>query len=207
MLSDGAGTFGRGSGVAKLPDAGKRQARVYAESAKNLLISGKDIAESGELAGGGFRERHAAGAATGAVTKRSRLQYKNRLPGSKPAQPRRRGKAREAAANNGEIHTIGESARGRTEINGPGRRAPRLSFANRVRLPSFANGEVSTGVAAHGISLMQRECGACREFPRLPQTYFCRPAVQPIFRGANPSRRTTDLARMAALTSGDGVRL
>src|SRR5882672_921154 len=52
-------------------------------------------------------------------------------------------------ANNGEIHMIRKRARGGTEIHGPGRRAPGMSFA------------------AHGLSLMQGECGWWRGFRRL----------------------------------------
>src|SRR5882672_2173628 len=139
------------SGAANLPNARKRQARFNAESAENFLVAGEHVAESGELAGRGFRERHAAGAAAGAVTERGRLQHQDGPPGSQPAQPGCSGKAAEAAANNGEIHMIGERARGRTEIHGPGRPAPGMSFA------------------AHGISLMRRERGRWREYPRLPE--------------------------------------
>src|SRR4029077_12163665 len=103
--------------------------RVNAENAENFFVAGKHVAEAGERTGRGFRERHAAGAAAGALTKRSRLQHKDGPPRSKPAQPRRSGESREAAANNGEIHMIGKSARGGTEINGPGRRTPGVRFA------------------------------------------------------------------------------
>src|SRR5258708_28717801 len=116
-------------GATKLRDARKLQPRVNAESAENLLVAGEDVGERGKLAGRSFRERHAAGAAAGAVTERSGFEHKDGPPGSKPAQPGRSGKAREAAANNGEIHVIGKSARGGTEINGPGRCAPGMSFA------------------------------------------------------------------------------
>src|ERR1700674_300704 len=149
MLSDRVGTFGRRSRAAKLPDARKCQPRVNAECAESFFVAGEHVAESGKLAGRGFRERHAASAAAGAVTERSGLQHKDGTPGSKPAQPRRSGKSREAAANNGEIHMIRQCAWGGTEINGPGRRTPGMNFA------------------AHGISLMPRELGGWREFPRL----------------------------------------
>src|SRR5258708_40029515 len=153
-IAPGDGRTLRRSGAGDLPDARKRQARVYAESAENFLVAGEHIAESGELVGRGSPERHAAGAAAGAVTERSRLQHKDGPPGSKPAQPGRRGKAREATANNGEIHLIRQSARSGTEIDGPGRHAPGMNFA------------------AHGNSLMQRECGRWHKPPRISQGLF-----------------------------------
>src|SRR6267142_2381145 len=142
------------SGAANLPNARKRQARVNAESAENFLVAGEHVAESGELAGRGLGQRHTAGAATGAITKRSRLKHQNGAPGSEPAQPGRSGKAREATANNSEIHMIRQSARSGAEINGPGRHAPRMNFA------------------AHGISLMPRNLGGWQEPPRISQSLF-----------------------------------
>jgi hypothetical protein len=62
-------------GAAQLPDSGKSQPRVDAEGAENFFVAGEDVAESGERAGGGIGKRHAAGAAAGAVTKRSRLKH------------------------------------------------------------------------------------------------------------------------------------
>jgi len=165
MFSGRGGAFGRRSGAGKLPGARKRQPRVNAESAENFFVAGEHIAEAGERAGRGFRERHAAGAAAGAVTERSRLQHKGGPLGSKPAQPRRSGKSREAAANNGKIHVIGKGARDGTEINRPGRPAPGVRFANR---------DISMSLAAHGISLMQSECDGWREFPRLHNDADCR---------------------------------
>src|SRR5204863_4748883 len=53
---------------------------------------------------------------------------------------------------------IRERARGGTEIDRPGRRAPWVGFAKRAICMSFAR---------HGISLMQRKRGGWREFPRL----------------------------------------
>src|SRR6266852_293553 len=177
MLSDRAGTFptrsgqvGRGSGAAQLPDAGKRQPRVDTESAENLFVAGEHVAESGELTGRGIRKRHATGAAAGAGTKGSRLEHQDGPVGSEPAQPGRGGKAREASANNGEIHMIGESARGGAEIHGPGRRAPGMRFARASITLRFAKRGISTRFARHDVSLMRWDCGACREFPRLSQT-------------------------------------
>src|SRR5437016_7008962 len=148
MLSGRAGTLGRRSGAAKLPDARKRQPRVNAERVENFFVASEHVAQSGEWAGRGFCERHAAGATAGAVTERGRLQHKDGPPGCKPTQPGRSGKAGEATANNGEIYKIRKSTRGGTEINRPRRRAPGMRFAG------------------HGISLMQREHDAWREFPR-----------------------------------------
>src|SRR6267143_2347018 len=139
----------RRCGAAKLPGARKRQPRVNAKSTENFLVAGEHVAESRELAGRALCQRHAAGAAAGAVTERSRLQHKDGPSGSKGAQPSRSGKTGEAAANNGEIHVIRERALGGAEIDGPGRRAPGISFS------------------AHGISLMQGEYGWWREYPRL----------------------------------------
>src|SRR5258705_261836 len=98
-----------------------------------------------------FRKRHATGAATSAVTERGRVQHQDGPPRSKPAQPRRRGKARKAAANNGEIHVIRKRALSRTEINGPGRHAPWMRLARR---------DVSMHFAGHSISLMIRSMTA-----------------------------------------------
>ena len=117
------------------------------EITKDAGESGEDIAEAGKIAGRGFRERHAAGAAAGAFTERSRLQHKGGAPGRQPAQPGCGGKAGEAAAKNGEIHVIRESAWGGTEIHGPRRRAPGVSFA------------------VHGLSLMQGKPSRWRGFP------------------------------------------
>src|SRR5882762_2407884 len=119
----------RRNGAPQLPDAGKRQPRVNAKSAENFLVAGEHVAESRELAGRAFCQRHATRAAAGTVTERSRLQHQDGPPGSKPAQPSRSGKTGEATANNGEIHVSGERALGGTEIDGPGRRAPGISFS------------------------------------------------------------------------------
>src|SRR5882757_2570775 len=159
MLSGRAGTFGRRSGAAKLPDARKCQPRVNAERAENFFVASEHVAQSGQWAGRGFCERHAPGAAAGAVTERSRLQHKDGPPGCKPTQPGRSGKAGEATANNGEIYKIRKSTRGGTEINRPRRRAPGMRFAG------------------HGISLMQREHDAWREFPRLHNNAHCSTAL------------------------------
>src|SRR6266481_1723843 len=149
------------SGAANLPNARKRQARVNAESAENFLVAGEHVAEAGKLAGRGLGKRHAAGAATGAFTERSRLKHKDGPPGSKPAQPGRSQNAQKATANNGEIHMIRQSARGGTEIDGPGRHAPGVSFANR---------DIPMSFAAHSISLMQRDLSGWQEPPRIPQS-------------------------------------
>src|SRR6267378_2253182 len=141
----------RGNGAPQLPDTRKRQPRVNAKSAENFLVAGEHVAESRELAGRTVCQRHATRAAAGTVTERSRLQHKDGPPGSKPAEPSRSGKTGEATANNSEIHVIRERAPRGTEINGPGRRAPGISFS------------------AHGISLMQGECGWWREYPRPPE--------------------------------------
>src|SRR5204863_9444148 len=91
--------------------------------------------------------------------------------GGKTPQTRRRGKSGEAGANNGEIHLIRKSARGWSEVNTPGRRAPRMSFASRGIARDFA---------AHGTSLMQTECGAWRTFARALETRLRAQLINPL---------------------------
>jgi hypothetical protein len=116
---------------------------IDTESAENFLVAGENVAESGERASGGFCEREAASAAASAFAERSRLKNKDGPLRSQSAQPGRRGKAREATADNGEIHMVREGPRGGTEIDDPRRRAPGMGFA------------------WHGNSWMQTECEGC----------------------------------------------
>jgi len=49
------------------PDTGKFQIGTDAEFTKNFSIAFENVSEAGQIAGGGFAEDHAAGAAAGAV--------------------------------------------------------------------------------------------------------------------------------------------
>src|SRR5207247_431111 len=168
------------------PTPGKREPAVNAQSAENFLVARQHIAESREITGGRFRERHAAGAAAGAVTERSGLQHQDGLLRSKPPQPRGRRKAGETASNNSEVHKIRKSARNGTEINAPGRRAPRMRLAYLG---------IALNFAAHSISLMQREqsCVA-RISAAVVNDVFVPPADQ-LFGGDTRAKRTAAMPR------------
>ena len=70
----GDGRVFAGAGTAKLPSAGKREAGIDVQGAKDFLVAGENVAQARERAGGGFGEGHASGAAAGAVADRFGFQ-------------------------------------------------------------------------------------------------------------------------------------
>src|SRR5215831_3277139 len=91
---------------------------------EDFLITGKHVAESGQIAGTRFRKGHAAGVAAGAGAEGFGFKKDHGLFRSQALDPGSSGEAREAAADNGDIRGCGKRTVRCLKIDGPGAVAP-----------------------------------------------------------------------------------
>src|ERR1700676_146227 len=108
----------------EFPHAGQGDFSVDLERAQNALVAAEHVAKSGKLAGRGFGQSHAAGAAARAIAQRAALEQENGFRGSEFAQPRRGGEAAETSAHDDEIRVARNGSQRGTELDPPWRSTP-----------------------------------------------------------------------------------
>jgi hypothetical protein len=94
----GAATLAR-----DFPCAATVEIAIHFQRAKNFLETGEDVAETRHIAGGSFRERHAAGAAACARAYSECFENGNGFLRREPLEPRGCGKPGEPTADDGKI--------------------------------------------------------------------------------------------------------
>ena len=117
--------------AANFPRAGKVQAAINFEFAKDAAEIVENIAEAGKISGGALGESHTASASAGAGADGVRFEDGDRGLGRNVAQPGGSGEPGESRADDGDAHLLRNRMRGRTKINLPRRNAPARAPASR----------------------------------------------------------------------------
>lgn len=117
--------------AANFPRAGKVQAAINFEFAKDAAEIVENIAEAGKISGGALGESHTASASAGAGANGVGFENRDARLRRNVAQPSSRGKAGESRADNGDVHLLRNRAPRWTKFNLPRRNAPARAPASR----------------------------------------------------------------------------